>query len=495
VLRFDDRLKTVLAQPASDRHDRAVRWRQLVEIVARAGDGGDPDLLARALDEIERESGNIDQRTRTAAALSVASVQLPANLVSVFASDRLAVAAPVLASARLSAAEWAEVAQSASEECRGFIAQIRSQAPARMQEDRRTAPGRPPPQSHEPTIGDVVAKIERLRQSRETGPRPSADGASKSVSSPGVFRWECNEAGEIEWVDGAPRGALIGQSIAQSGSPEGVDRSVERAFAARAPFHGGTLVLARGGTTQGRWEMSGVPAFEPSSGRFAGYRGIAQRSDRSARASGGEAPDSGSIRELAHEVRTPLNAIIGFAEMICGEYLGPASESYRKRASEILDQAGLLLAAVEDLDLAATLKAHRSQSDLSDALANVWSSITEAAKLRGVTLTVQADPAESICALAPQLTERLLERLSLAVVGGASPGETLELRIEPEGKYYSVKIPLSGSLENIDLRPERNRRSGDTRTLALRLVMGLARTAGGDLEAGGGFLALRLPKA
>ena len=36
-VRFDDRLLTVLNQPAEDRHDAAVRWRQLVDLVARAG--------------------------------------------------------------------------------------------------------------------------------------------------------------------------------------------------------------------------------------------------------------------------------------------------------------------------------------------------------------------------------------------------------------------------------------------------------------------------
>ena len=36
-MRFDDRLCTVLNEPAVDRHDAAVRWRQLVDLVARAG--------------------------------------------------------------------------------------------------------------------------------------------------------------------------------------------------------------------------------------------------------------------------------------------------------------------------------------------------------------------------------------------------------------------------------------------------------------------------
>ena len=45
---FDDRLNTVLAQPALNAHDRAVRWRQLVELLARASDLSSP-LAQRAL--------------------------------------------------------------------------------------------------------------------------------------------------------------------------------------------------------------------------------------------------------------------------------------------------------------------------------------------------------------------------------------------------------------------------------------------------------------
>ena len=30
-----------------------------------------------------------------------------------------------------------------------------------------------------------------------------------------LFRWECGPSGEIAWVEGAPRGPLIGRSLAQ----------------------------------------------------------------------------------------------------------------------------------------------------------------------------------------------------------------------------------------------------------------------------------------
>ena len=46
--------------------------------------------------------------------------------------------------------------------------------------------------------------------------------------------------------------------------------------------------------------------------------------------------DPDSLRELVHEIKTPLNAIIGFAEIIDGQYLGPADRRYRERAGEIV---------------------------------------------------------------------------------------------------------------------------------------------------------------
>ena len=41
-MRFDDRLQTLLEAPVADSRDRAVRWRQLVDLLSRldAGKGG-----------------------------------------------------------------------------------------------------------------------------------------------------------------------------------------------------------------------------------------------------------------------------------------------------------------------------------------------------------------------------------------------------------------------------------------------------------------------
>src|SRR3990170_1257837 len=117
----------------------------------------------------------------------------------------------------------------------------------------------------------MVARIERMRRMR--APAVPREHPTTALDSPALFRWECGPSGEIAWVEGAPRGALIGRSIALAGNGEGegVDRVVERAFALRSPFRDASLSLAGDGLLSGRWRISGVPAFEPADGRFAGY--------------------------------------------------------------------------------------------------------------------------------------------------------------------------------------------------------------------------------
>ena len=101
---------------------------------------------------------------------------------------------------------------------------------------------------------------------------------------------------------------------------------------------------------------------------IAGWRGAATAPRRPPRQK--REPDLDALREMVHEIKTPLNAIIGFAEIIDGQYLGPAHRRYRERAASIVGQARQLLEAVEDLDFAAKLRAgrHRRREQTGDAM-------------------------------------------------------------------------------------------------------------------------------
>lgn len=492
-MRFDDRLKTVLAQPAASPHDIAVRWRQLVELAARAPPDGDRPLLDQAIGEIREQASGVDERVRSAAALAVASLPLPVGLVSAFAADRLNVAAPILAGARLTASEWKEVAAAASDDCRAFISTMRMEQAPRP----ATAPAADHP-AHIPSISEVVARIERLRHARDA-PQSEGSVTSESGEPPRLFRWECNEAGEIEWVEGAPRGALVGQSIAQRGSAGGVDRTVERAFASRAPFHDGLLELPRDSAIGGSWKIGGIPAFDRANGRFAGYRGVAERLDGNSLAPGA-AGDPDALRELAHEIKTPLNAIIGFAEIITGEYLGPAGSAYRERASEIVAQARLLLSAIEDLDFAARIRATKNgatdETNLGELVERLVGNLRETASGRNVRIDAARTPGGITAAIQPEVAERLLLRMCDAVIARAEDGEHLRMTLDCDSGHCIASITRPHALHG--LAEEDLFGSADdamSPAFPLRLARGLAHTAGTTLIASGDAISLVFPRA
>lgn len=550
---FDDRLATVLSTPATDPHDRAIRWRQLVDLVARSGANVSPHTMRKALDEILSAREHIDVALRGAAARSIAGRPVPEFLLQIFASDTVEVAAPLLSDRAPSDA----IRQAASDEVRRFLdamyplQKLLAVEPEDGEHEVRTAetPVQEPdviPATAEPfderealsslaplgaspaelpSISELVARIEQLGRGRgEQVAAEAAMGPAKiegppvvaakvstpaqqsavQPGSPALFRWECGAGGKIAWVEGAPRGALVGRSIARAeDEAEGVDAQVERAFARRSPFRDALLSLPDAGAVAGDWLLSGLPAFAPADGRFVGYRGIARRAEAlgptdtpNALVASGAA----SLRELVHEIKTPLNAIIGFAEIIDGQYLGPAQSGYRLRAAEIVAQARILLDAVNDLDLAARARgagrAEGTQTELADYFEPLARKISDDAGKLGVRLIVDRPPAEGLGLLDRSLAERLLMRMAATLLAAASAGETLRLAAIPERKAFAVRMSLPTRLDGfaIDVR-ESAPGNHDSQFTSLRLLAGLARIVGGSLSRDGAELILRIPSA
>jgi len=536
-VRFDDRLLTVLNQPAGDRHDIAVRWRQLVDLVARAGSNATSATVAQALETIRTDAARVDETLRGAAARAVAALPLPLGLLKYFASDRLAVSAPVLAAATLDASQWRAILDVADEETRQFIETLHPEIrpeqlvaapeaavdvieppvvrPAdadvnivdRLAEVANTILERrveeSSPATVAPSLHEVVQRIERRRRSR-AAMRRAVGSVSGAERAPALFRWECGPGGEIAWVEGAPRGPLIGRSIARSQDGEGdrVDSDVTRAFMLRAPFRDGALAVAGEGLVSGEWRISGVPAFDPADGRFRGYRGVALRHQEEGPATEQRSdllPDPDSLRELVHEIKTPLNAIIGFAEIIEGQYLGPADRSYRERAQGIVRESRLLLTAIDDLDFAA--KVHSSTAgeqrrvNLGELVERITPALRELAGSRGVDLEGSRANIETTAATEPELADRLIFRMCSAVIEQAHAGERLRLGVDAIAERWRVSITRPARLASLTEEQLLTAEADFEQAFSLRLVRGLARIAGADMSAPTGTISLLFPRA
>jgi hypothetical protein len=507
-VRFDDRLATVLAQPAATLHDRAVRWRQLVDLVARSSGEGDRQLLVRALADIRDDCRSVREPLRAAAARAIAGMPVPLALLALFAADTLAVAAPLLAAAELDPESLAEVRRAASPEVARFLDSAREPSAQPSAESPSALPDQTPPP---PTIGEMVARIERRRIGREAGAQPGkTEIRGEGEEEPALFRWECSPGGEIEWVEGAPRGPLVGRTIADADPDEGVDLCVERAFKVRAPFRDCQLDLGQAGMLGGTWTISGIPAFAPGDGRFIGYRGIARRGapvadETTLLETGAVGPGNhDALREMIHEIKTPLNAIIGFAEIIDGQYFGPAHRHYRERAAQIVGHARLLLDAAEDLDFVArTQSADRAApTDLGAFLPGFADRMVAWAMQRGVLLDFANPDVVGSSAFNPEMIERLLKRFVDAILSAAAPGERLAAAFGGNGASFTIALTRPVAMRGIASErllsqdfglPGEEEKPRIGTGFALRLVSGLGRLAGGRIEFSEEQAVLRLP--
>lgn len=255
----------------------------------------------------------------------------------------------------------------------------------------------------------------------------------------------------------------------------------------------------------GEWKISGVPAFEPSDGRFAGYRGVALREAPEPVAAEEAVPDvladPDSLRELVHEIKTPLNAIIGFAEIIENQYLGPADRGYRDRAAEIVRQARQLLAAIDDLDFAAKVhsapRTTRERVDLGVLTDREIPELQEIAARNGAEIDFNRPRGEVAAAVQPELADRLLHRLFSALADRAAQGERLRVAVEQGLSDARIVVARPAALSGIadaHLFDPAIAQEGVRGGFSLRLARGLARIAGGDLISSRDSFALTFPR-
>jgi hypothetical protein len=517
----------MLNHPAEDAGAKAAIWMQIVDLLAQDRGAITPPIKARALDRLKLWQADVPERRRLASAVSVAGMRIAPELVALFAADSPVVAAPILLRADLSDEAWRSIIAECPPASRALLrerrdipdaaksalsayglsdfalpsAQIEAQAPAVESPKVEALP-----------IGELVRRIEAYRDGKGISRPAPAQTRSKIAS----FVFESDSNGRIDWVEGAPRGPLIGISLADIAEPGGygVDGQASGAFRKRGMIRGARLVVPLSSDVGGDWLISAQPFFDAYSGRFEGYRGLAKRSvagELIASHPFGQDMKPESVRQLVHELRTPLNAIRGFAEMIEGQFLGPVDAAYRKRADSIIADSGRLLRVFEDLDVTARI-ASGAETSYGKSEANISRILREAANhhapladVRAARLQISMADAATMVTVDEASIVRLLDRLLLCILSTAQPQEQLRVALTTSSDGARIEATRPATLRSVSdetlLDPSfepGDDKAGEDLPLGLafvlRLIKQLARRAGGRFEINGDRFVLILPR-
>ncbi|MFM6854095.1 MAG: histidine kinase dimerization/phospho-acceptor domain-containing protein, partial [Sphingopyxis sp.] len=318
-------------------------------------------------------------------------------------------------------------------------------------------------------IADLVKRIEAYR---ERNPDAGRNGTQTAQSTPAqvadkiAFRTDIE--GYLRAIDGANRGAFIGLIIAQPAhsGESGFDAGVARAFNKRAPVRAGRLWLSGQGPSSGHWLVDADPQFDRLTGRFQGFVGqirrslgdIAEQVAVLADAGAPSRPLAEGMRQMVHELRSPLNAINGFAQLIEGQYFGPVPHHYRELAQSIMADSGKLAGAFDDIDTAArmdmgTIGVEPGQSDFAQAISSAIGDLIASTNPRDTDFAITGLNTPMLIGVPQHDASRIASRLLGAITQNCGAGDIVlgELASSPRTHRASLTMCLPERLLTTDL--------------------------------------------
>ena len=533
-------IATILRQAPADDRGSIAAWRQLSDILAQRGNQLDDDDIRRSLHALAVLRPRIAESVRRDCARAIAKHGRFAPLVALYANDVPAVAAIMLRNAQLPEADWLAMLPATSAMARSVLAgrtdlprgvyralaslgsaSVALPQPAVVAE---AAPAAAVPlhaapdtaiESGTSQISELVRRIDKYQSTRSQ----PATAAAAPQQQRSAFLFETGPDGVVHWVDGVTRGAVIGLSIAEAafGGEPGTDGVAAGAFRQRGEILNARMMLEGTPSDAGEWRFSALPWFDPATGQFRGYRGSARRPNRSETPYGRPiAEDSGdSIRQLIHELRSPLNAISGFAQIVAGQMFGPVSQSYRTMADTIVADALSVQTIIDDLETAArsntAVPVDPSPSevvDLGAVVSQVESDLVALLAEQRVDLSISRVGGPFMGLANDANARRMVGRLLTALIDVSETGAILVGQLVTESPHddmlqlrivrpATIRFATASDLLDPGFSPEGEAPGAAVLSLgiSLRLVDSLARAAGGRLDIGHNALTLHLRSA
>ncbi len=559
---FDDRLATVLRQRADSEAGARTQFRQLLDILGNRKFGPRDErsnsLVAAAWLRMDSLAGRIPASERAAMIREPGWRLRSADLTAHLADFEPEVASAALNRAELTSDDWSALIPRLPVRARGFL-RLRRDLPVDTEAlldqlgvyDRGlpspSGPvfsppladrGVPPKETTESLPDDapatetesldpneagrseISALVERIAQFRRTreaepgdaeiAPRLPLDEATPpGQKRVGTFSFAADAAGRIEWADPEVAAMVIGSKlfVPRALGDEAGERSLERAFVRRLPILQGKLELAGAAAIAGEWTVDALPRFADS-GNFAGYVGRFRRP--AAAESEYESPaerEADRVRQLLHELRTPVTAVQGYAEVIQQQLFGPAPHEYRALAAAIAADAAHILSGFEELDRLAKLETGAveieiGETDFTGLVAQTVSQLTKvlAPRMAGIELVHDEDLPLRV-GMAMDEAEALIWRMLATLGGGCASGEILACALSKGNNQARLTCDLPAQLVEADsiFAAEAKPVAGTVNAgpfgagFTLRLARAEARAAGGDLQQQGERVMLVLP--
>lgn len=144
------------------------------------------------------------------------------------------------------------------------------------------------------------------------------------------------------------------------------------------------------------------------------------------------------VQHVSYALRSPLTAIIGFAQMMGEEIAGPLNPRQRDYARLILRSSGTLLAIINDiLDLASIdneeMQLEYAQADVAELVASAARGLEDQLKESGVTLNPVVEPGIGPVVCDVKLMRHALHKLMSNAVGFSERGQSVEVLARAEG--------------------------------------------------------------